>query len=110
MDNLTWGIGVLLDCYASKAATLDKYDFDGKRNLKNLYAQAIILNVKRGYGLFLPIDDFIEDVRGGFYTDYDGCGDLLDFSGDDLGGVRCNVKYLESAKASGAVYVAWYNK
>ena len=110
MDSLKWEIGVLLDSYASRAAALDEHDFDGERNLKTLYAQAIILNVKRGYGMFLPIDDFIEDVRGGFYTDYDGCGDLLDFSGDDLGSVRCSVKYLEDAKAKGAVYVAWFNK
>ena len=110
MFDVRWEIGVLLDSYSQRAAKLDEHDFDGEDNLKNLYAQAIILNVKRGYGIFLPIDDFIEDVRGGFYTDYDGCGDLLDFSGDDLGDVRCNVKYLESAKDSGAVYVAWFNK
>ena len=110
MFDIKWELGVLLDCYADRAAKLDEHDFDGERKLKDLYAQAIILNVKRGYGLFCPIDDFIEDVRGGSYTDYDGCGDLLDYSGDNLGCVRCNVKYLENAKANGAVYVAWFNK
>ncbi len=110
MFDIKWELGVLLDCYARRAAKLDKHDFDGECNLKNLYAQAIILNIKKGYGLFCPIDDFIEDVRGGFYTDYDGCGDLLDADGNELGCVRCNVKYLEAAKATGTVYVAWFNK
>lgn len=108
--DIKWEIGVLLNCYAEKAAKLNEHDFDGQRNLKNLYAQAIILNIKKGYGIFYPIDDFIEDVRGGFYTDYDGCGDLLDADGNELGYVRCNVKYLEAAKAMGTVYVAWFNK
>lgn len=110
MFDIKWELGVLLYCYAEKAAKLDRYDFEGQRNLKNLYAQAIILNVKKGYGIFYPIDDFIEDVRGGSYTDYDGCGDLLDADGNELGYVRCNVKYLEAAKATGTVYVAWFNK
>lgn len=110
MDDVTWEVGVLLDCYSQKAATLDWNNFDDKRQLKTLYAKAIILNVKKGYGIFYPIDDFIEDVRGGYYTDYDGCGDLLDADGNELGYVRCNVKYLEAAKATGTVYVAWFNK
>jgi hypothetical protein len=110
MIDVKWQLGVLLDCYASRSAKLDPHDFDGWRKLKDLYAQAIILNVRHGYGLFYPIDDFIEDVRGGGIMDYDGMGDLLDADGNELGYVRCNVKFLEKAKADGAVYVAWFNK
>ena len=108
--DLTWEIGVLLQCYEDGAVKLDKNDIECRKKLVALYAQAILLNVKKGYGIFYPIDDFIEDVGGGFYNDYDGCGDLLDADGNELGYVRCNVKYLEAAKAMGTVYVAWYNK
>lgn len=110
MFDIKWELGVLLDCYASRAAKLDWRDFNGNRNLKELYAQAILLNVKKGYGLFYPIDDFIEDVRGGSYNDYDGMGDLLDADGNELGYCCCDVEFLEKAKADGAVYVAWFNK
>ena len=110
MLDVKWEIGVLLDSYSKRAAKLDKHDFDSWRKLKDLYAQAIILNVKKGYGLFSPIDDFIEDVRGGYFNDYDGMGYLLDTDGNKLDDVICNVKYLEKAKANGVIYVAWYNK
>lgn len=108
--DLTWEIGVLLNCYEHRVSKLDKDDHKGRKELLTLYAKAMILNVQKGFGLFLPIDDFIEDVRGGFYTDYDGMGDLLDVDGNELGYVRCDVKYLEKAKADGTVYVAWFNK
>lgn len=108
--DLQWEISLLMQCYEERVAKLDKDDHKVRKELLTLYAKAMILNVQKGYGLFLPIDDFIEDVRGGFYTAYDGCGDLLDADGNELGYVRCNVKYLEAAKATGTVYVAWYNK
>ena len=108
--NLTWEIGVLLQNYEDRAAKLDKNDNEGREKLLTLYAKAMILNVQKGYGIVYPIDDFIEDVHGCFYTDYDGCGDLLDADGNELGYVRCNVSYLEAAKATDTVYVAWFNK
>lgn len=108
--DLKWEISLLIQCYEARVAKLDKDDHKGKKELLTLYAKAMILNVQKGYGLFLPIDDFIEDVRGGFYTSYDGCGDLLDADGNELGYVRCDVGYLEAAKTTGTVYVAWFNK
>ena len=110
MDNLKWEIGVLLNCYAEKINQVDKHDFCEQDRLKELYSQAIILNVKYGYGLFYPIDDFIEDVTSGGIVDYDGIGYLLDSNGDKIGPSRCNVKFLEDAKSNGTVYVAWFNK
>ena len=110
MFDLKWEIGVLLASYSERAAKLDERDWDGERKLKDLYAQAIMLNMKQGYGLFLPIDDFIEDVDGCYFTDYDGIGDLLDGDGNRIESVECNVEFLEEAKANGAIYVAWYNK
>lgn len=110
MDNLKWEIGVLLDCYTDRANKLDEDNFREQDKLRDLYAAAIILNVKHGYGLFYPIDDFIEDVRGGGIIDYDGIGYLLDADGNRIGPSRCNIKFLEDAKFNGAVYVAWFNK
>lgn len=108
--DLKWELGVLLECYSDKARKLDKYAFREMEQLKELYAQAILLNIKHGYGLFFPIDDFIDEVRGGGINNYDGFGELLDAEGNKLGYSRCNVKFLEDAKSNGAVYVAWFNK
>ena len=102
-------IGVLLNCYERRVAKLDKDDREGKKKLLTLYAQAMILNVRKGYGLFYPIDDFIEEVRDGNYVSYDGTGYLLDENGSKIDYVKCNVKFLEEEKENGAVYVAWYN-
>lgn len=109
MSNLKWEIGVLLDCYAHRAAKLYDCSYDERCKLKNLYSQAIMLNIKRGYGLFYPIDDFIDGVNGGYYNDYDGIADLLDADGNVIRSCRCDVKLLKKAKANGAVYVAWFN-
>ena len=108
--DLTWEIGVLLQCYEDRIAKLDKNDYEGKQKLLTLYAKAMILNVQHGYGLFYPIDDFIDEVRGGGYIDYDGIGYLLDEDGKEISYSRCNVKFLEDAKLNGAVYVSWFNK
>ena len=110
MLDLKWKLGVLLDRYASRASKLDTYDFESQCKLKNLYSQAILLNTKMGFGIFYPIDDFIEGVRCGSYVDYDGSAELLDTDGNKIGYGRCNVEFLERAKANGAVYVAWFNK
>jgi hypothetical protein len=110
MFDLKWEIGILLGCYARRAATVDWNDFDGEKKLKDLYAQAMILNVQHGYGLFYPIDDFMEEVCGGFYIDSDGSAKLLDGEGNFIRYTRCDLRELEKAKVDGAVYVAWFNK
>jgi hypothetical protein len=110
MFDLKWEIGVLLDCYAHRAAKLYDCSYDERRKLKNLYSQAIMLNIKNGYGLFYPIDDFIDEVNGGCYNDYDGAADLLDAYGNVIEDGCCDVEFLEEAKDNGAVYVAWFNK
>ena len=108
--DLKWELGVLLDCYAEKVKDVDEYDFRKREKLKDIYTQAIILNTNRGYGLYYPIDDFIDDVSCGGIIDYDGIGYLLNADGNELGYVRCNLDFLEKAKMDGTVYVAWFNK
>lgn len=108
--DIKWELGVLLNCYASKIKDVNKYDYDKIEEIKNLYAQAILLNVEHGYGLFLPIDDFIKSVDDGYFLDYDGSGKLLDATGKEIGYSKCNVAFLNKAKKDGAVYVVWFNK
>ena len=110
MFDLKWEIGVLLSRYEKRVQKLDPCDFAGEQQLKDLYAKAIIMNVQRGYGLYYTIDDFIDEVRNGSYIDYDGAGYVLDGAGNEIARVRCNVGYLENAKANGGVFVSWFNK
>ena len=110
MNNIEWEIGVLLRCYTNRINELGEFNFRKKDELNELYAKAIIMNVNHGYGLFYPIDDFIDDVRGGGIINYDGIGYLLDTNGDEIGRVDCDVRFLENAKTNGAVYVSWFNK
>lgn len=108
--DIKWELGVLLDCYASKIKNIDKYDYSKREEIKNIYAQAILLNVEHGNGIFYPMDDFIKSVDSGYFIDYDGFGKLLDANGDEIGYSRCNVAFLKNAKKKGAAYVAWFNK
>lgn len=113
--NVTWEIGVLLSDYADRIKPLETENFDyekyhQKEALEELYARAIELNCKKGYGLIAPIDMCIDMVRNKSITDYDGTGDLLDKDGEEIGGMRCNVSFLQKAKENGACFVAWYNK
>lgn len=107
MKDLEWEIGVIINSYADRVKDIE-YDRD---EIEATYVKAILLNVEKyGYGLVLPIDDFIECVRSGGITDYDGIGDLLDENGEEIGDVRCNVDFLQKEKTNNARYVAWFNK
>jgi len=110
MDNLKWEIGVLLNCYARRVHGLYEYDYDEKRSLNALYAKAIMLNIEYGFGIYYPIDDFIDAVNSGMYIDWDGTAKLHDANGEFIDFGHCDVKMLEDAKAKGAVYVAWFNR
>lgn len=110
MKDLHWELGVLLDNYADKVKEKD-IDYSRKEEIERIYATAILLNVEKyGYGLVLPIDDFSAWVSGGSINNYDGCGDLLNAEGEEMGEVICDTKFIEGAKNNGACYVAWFNK
>ena len=115
MFDLTWEISVLMEACLVKIKPLEseKYDYDKRRQqekIEKLYAQAIELNCKKGYGLVMPIDMAIDWVKTGSIIDYDGHGDLLDKEGKEIGNMWCNVSFLQDAKENGACFVAWYNK
>lgn len=113
--DFTWAIGILMNRYADIRKTLETKEFDYEKyqqmeELKDLYAKAIELTCKSGFGFKMPIDDFIIDVQDGFFIDYDGLGYLLDKDGNRIGGMRCDVLLLQEAKKHGACFVDWYNK
>ena len=112
---MTWEIGVLVNDYVNRIKPLETKEFDyekyeQKEALKKLYAQAIELNCKKGYGLIMPIDMCIDWVTKKSIIDYDGTGYLLDKDGERIGSMRCDVSFLKRAKENGACFVAWYNK
>lgn len=108
--DLTWEISVLVGNYAETIKTLNSEDYNKEDEIKKTYAKAIELNMRIGYGLVMPIDMAIEDVKHKGITDYDGIGFLHDENGEEIGCMRCNVSFLEKAKEIGACFVAWYNK
>lgn len=106
--NQTWEIGVLMNAYAENKKQLASYS--EKETLKELYAQAIELTVKNGFGIILPIDKCINWVSDKSIIDYDGHGYLLDKDGEKIDSMCCDVEFLKRAKDDGAQFVAWYNK
>lgn len=113
--DLTWEIGALMNDYSNRIKPLETKEFDyekykQKEALEELYAQAIELNCKKGYGLIAPIDMCIDMVTNESITDYDGIGELLNKDGEIIGAMRCDVSFLKRAKENGAYFVAWYNK
>ena len=113
--DLTWEIGVLMNTYAEKIEPLktEKYDYEKhsqKEALEELYAQAIELNCKDGYGLIMPIDMCIDWVTDKSIIDYDGLGYLLNKDGERIDSMCCDVSFLQKSKENGACFVAWYNK
>lgn len=113
--NLTWEIGVLMNDYAERIKPLETENYDYEKQeqkdaLEDLYAQAIELNCKNGYGLIMPIDMCIDWVAQKLIIDYDGTGYLLNKDGERIDGMFCNVSFLKRAKEKGICFVAWYNK
>lgn len=97
---LVWSISSILSHYANS----DKID-------KNeLYAKAVLINTKIGYGTVYVLDDFIRHARAHYFMDSDGCGEALNADGNIICIINCDVKYLQSLKDKGCVYIAWYNK
>lgn len=61
--------------------------------------------------MFFKIDDFIEQVKSGFFTDYDGFGEAWEsLDSQYYYEVECNVQYLTELKNIGVKFVMWYNK
>ena len=58
----------------------------------------------------IPIDEFIRDVKGGLFIDYDGIGNALDKNENKICPIRCNVNFLRSLAKRGCVYIEWFNR
>lgn len=77
---------------------------------KELYAKAILINTKIGFGDVFLLEDFINEVEDEMFIDEDGIGYRLDENGTEMHMINCNIEYLEKLKEKGCVYIAWYNK
>ena len=73
-------------------------------------AQAIYILNKIGYGDCYYIDDFIEEVKNGNFTEYDGIGSFVDNEGNKLSRIICDDEWIEENKPENCNFVMWYNK
>ena len=102
IKDIYWVLERFCDTHFSKD---DVYDVE----LLDL-ANAILILAHIGFGDIYFIEDFIDDVRHGGITNYDGIGDWVDDEGNSLGQINCNVKWLEKNKPENAKFIMWYNK
>ena len=65
-----------------------------------------------GQGDIFAIDEFIDCVTSGCITDYNGHGHLYDgvYQSGDNRYIKCDVEWLQKAKANGWPFVVWFNK
>lgn len=61
------------------------------------------------YAHIISTEDFIEDVKAGLFTDWDGVGSFHDGEKETDIDVECNLMYLVSMKDK-YPFVCWYNK
>lgn len=61
------------------------------------------------YAHIISIENFIEDVRTGAFTDWDGTGSFHNGESETDIDIRCDLNYLESMKDK-FPFVCWYNK
>lgn len=73
-------------------------------------AHAMLITAKIGYGDCYPIDTFIKNVETGNFIDYDGSGFWVDFEGNTISRIRCDVEWLENNQPENAKFIMWYNK
>ena len=84
-------------------------------NKERLLKRAKELQEAQGYGDVFLIDDFIEEVRNGFFTNYDGIGAFGDWNGEIevedffTSMINCNVEWLEENRKD-YLFIFWYNK
>lgn len=79
-----------------------------------LLARAKELQEAQGYGVVFLIDDFIEQVKYGYFTNYDGIGFFGDWFGEidrefhnDM--INCDIKWLEENRKD-YLFIHWYGK
>ena len=106
--NNTWEIMHIISKFNKRANGLATYTKEYSA-LEELYAQAIRLQCNVDYGHVFVADDFIDDVKNGFFIDYDGCGCWLDDRGNRQDAIRCNTKWLLKNRGD-YKFICWFNK
>lgn len=98
----------LLEQFKDAVGKTDPSDYD---ILDDLYSQAIRLQLKFNDDCDIAVAfDFLEAVKLNFFTDYDGIGYFLNYDGERIGKLRCNVQWLLDNRPKEAYFVAWYGK
>lgn len=84
--------------------------YDKKEKLEKRYARAVYLiftNDRLAFSDLMTVETFITIVNQGGINCYDGCGDWIDWDGNEIGGIS----WEETATMpDNAMFVAWYNK
>ena len=93
----------------------ENLDIHGKINNedKNPYykiANAALIVANKGFGDCYDINDFINQVKEKFFTNYDGTGRFVDKDGNDLGTINCDANWLCKHIPDDAAFIMWYNK
>ena len=80
--------------------------YDGKWNPEFLNCmKALVIVAKNGFGSCYFIDSFLDSVKAGMFTPYDGVGKFLDENGDSI----CDVWSVDEVP-NNAKFVLWFNK
>ena len=80
---------------------------------KNPYykiANAALIVANKGFGDCYDVNDFINYVKEGYFTNYDGIGYFIDKDGNELGAINCDDNWLHKHIPTDAAFIMWYNK
>lgn len=106
LDN-TWEIISIINNYNGAVKTAKTYTEEKK--IQEKYAQALRLQCtsEHSYGHIMTKEDFSAAVACGGFMDYDGQGVFLDWDGNEICAVRCDIRFLNRFDFP---FVAWFNK
>lgn len=102
-----YSITSIMDSYADAKQKASTYDEEDKISI--LYANAMQLLFKIGFGDIFIVDDFIRIVESGGFTDYDGHGYFITNDGTEKRCIHCDADWLRRNRDIYA-FIAWYNK
>ena len=103
VEDMAWTFGNFYPEFTEKMYHTTNWDTEWDPEfLKCMKALAIV--AKYGFGDCYSLDDFMEEVRAGMFTPYDGDGYFYDGEGNQVGNV------WDSYIPENAEFVLWFNK
>ena len=107
IDN-TWEIMHIVNKFNKRTEGMKKFGKEFEE-IQKIYARALQITCANDYGLVFTIADFIDNVKEGYFTSYDGSGVFLDWEGNRHEWVRCDTKWLKENKKD-YPFIRWFNK